>query len=152
MNFISCISCIRSRLKSKWNIVGFHVQLQPKNQKKDQDKVMDVVMSVAGDNKEIVSIATDESFHEKLKLWEKNIKMESLTNHERLIHEYHIAAVKERMENYKDPVTGYEVLTIVAHLRRGSCCGNVCRHCPYFHINVPHVSKGSVHYNSAFYS
>jgi hypothetical protein len=28
------------------------------------------------------------------------------------------------------------VLTEQYHLRRGSCCGNGCRHCPYHHMNV----------------
>jgi hypothetical protein len=26
---------------------------------------------------------------------------------------------------------GYMVFTEAYHLRRGSCCGNGCRHCPY---------------------
>ncbi len=29
------------------------------------------------------------------------------------------------------------VLTEWYHLRRGYCCGNKCRHCPYDHENVP---------------
>ncbi len=32
---------------------------------------------------------------------------------------------------------GLLVLTAHYHLRRGSCCGNACRHCPYGHENVP---------------
>ena len=31
---------------------------------------------------------------------------------------------------------GRMVLTAAYHLRRGSCCGNRCRHCPYEHVNV----------------
>lgn len=26
---------------------------------------------------------------------------------------------------------GYRVMTASYHQRRGSCCGNSCRHCPY---------------------
>ena len=29
------------------------------------------------------------------------------------------------------------VLTAQYHLRRGTCCGNACRHCPYGRVNVP---------------
>jgi hypothetical protein len=29
------------------------------------------------------------------------------------------------------------VLTEEYLLRRGFCCGNRCRHCPYGHVNVP---------------
>jgi len=31
---------------------------------------------------------------------------------------------------------GFVVLTEQYHLRRGSCCGNGCRHCPYGHAAV----------------
>ena len=34
---------------------------------------------------------------------------------------------------------GYRVMTESYHVRRGSCCGNKCRHCPY---NPKHV-KGT---------
>lgn len=33
---------------------------------------------------------------------------------------------------------GKVVFTEVRHLRRGHCCGNGCRHCPYF----PQHTKG----------
>jgi hypothetical protein len=29
------------------------------------------------------------------------------------------------------------VFTAWYHLKRGECCGNGCRHCPYDHVNVP---------------
>lgn len=32
---------------------------------------------------------------------------------------------------------GKYVFTRWFHLKRGSCCGNGCRHCPFDHINVP---------------
>ena len=50
--------------------------------------------------------------------------------------ELHQIACDDRCDTYIDPVSGYQVLTQDAHLRRGSCCGNSCRHCPYGHINV----------------
>jgi hypothetical protein len=33
--------------------------------------------------------------------------------------------------------SGLLVLTAQYHLRRGTCCGNACRHCPFEHENVP---------------
>ena len=32
---------------------------------------------------------------------------------------------------------GLMVFTEQYHRKRGSCCGNNCRHCPYDHENVP---------------
>ncbi len=32
---------------------------------------------------------------------------------------------------------GLLVLTEQYHRRRGTCCGNRCRHCPFGHANVP---------------
>ncbi len=32
---------------------------------------------------------------------------------------------------------GLMVFTAAYHLKRGSCCGKGCRHCPYDHENVP---------------
>ena len=29
------------------------------------------------------------------------------------------------------------VFTAAYHLKRGSCCGSACRHCPYGYANVP---------------
>ncbi|KAK7502588.1 hypothetical protein BaRGS_00006163 [Batillaria attramentaria] len=52
-------------------------------------------------------------------------------------------------EFYTDPSTGYQVMSRLAHLQRGDCCGNACRHCPYGQRNAPeHLRR---HYNSAFY-
>ncbi len=36
---------------------------------------------------------------------------------------------------------GLLVLTAQYHLRRGACCGNGCRHCPYAHANVPGAAR-----------
>ena len=46
----------------------------------------------------------------------------------------HQEAVNKQEMTYIDPKTGYEVLTKIAHLERGSCCGSGCRHCPFDHI------------------
>ena len=32
---------------------------------------------------------------------------------------------------------GYVVLTAAYHIKKGSCCGNGCLHCPYLYANVP---------------
>jgi len=31
----------------------------------------------------------------------------------------------------------FRVFTEQYHLKRGFCCGNTCRHCPWKHVNVP---------------
>lgn len=49
----------------------------------------------------------------------------------------HDEAVRAGRNNYRDPHTGYRVFTELAHLRRGTCCGQGCRHCPYGHLEVP---------------
>lgn len=36
---------------------------------------------------------------------------------------------------------GKFVLTERYHLRRGFCCGNGCRHCPYDHDAVPEETR-----------
>lgn len=52
------------------------------------------------------------------------------------IEELHRAACVRGQDTYIDPATGYTVFTEVFHKRRGKCCGNACRHCPYNHVNV----------------
>lgn len=47
------------------------------------------------------------------------------------IEELHKIAVREGSTTYIDPATGFMVFTELAHLKRGKCCGNACRHCPY---------------------
>lgn len=49
----------------------------------------------------------------------------------------HDEAVRAGRNHYRDPATGFRVFTARAHLRRGTCCGNGCRHCPYGHLRVP---------------
>lgn len=43
----------------------------------------------------------------------------------------HAAAVEAGQPGYLDPVTGLFVMTAEHHVRRGRCCHNGCRHCPY---------------------
>ena len=43
----------------------------------------------------------------------------------------HDAAVRATEMSYRDPATGLIVLTVSAHLERGTCCHSGCRHCPY---------------------
>lgn len=50
--------------------------------------------------------------------------------------EAHRAAVERGEHAYRDPATGYVVMTELSHLARGNCCGNGCRHCPYAHAKV----------------
>ena len=39
---------------------------------------------------------------------------------------------------------GKFVLTERYHLRRGVCCGNGCRHCPFKHEAVPAATKAKL--------
>ncbi|XP_069315726.1 uncharacterized protein C1orf53 homolog [Eulemur rufifrons] len=73
-----------------------------------------------------------------------------LTAAERRIAELHAAACAAGQLNYVDPATGYVVLTQLAHLQRGECCGSACRHCPYGQVNVKDPSKKK-QFNSYFY-
>lgn len=43
----------------------------------------------------------------------------------------HEAAMDAGEAGYADPVTGYFVMTAETHARRGFCCDNGCRHCPF---------------------
>lgn len=45
----------------------------------------------------------------------------------------HEEAVKQGKATYKDPATGYDVFTRLAHEQRQRCCGSGCRHCPFGH-------------------
>ncbi|XP_062971356.1 uncharacterized protein C1orf53 homolog [Cynocephalus volans] len=73
-----------------------------------------------------------------------------LTAAARRIAELHAAACAAGQLNYVDPATGYVVLTQLAHLQRGECCGCACRHCPYGQVNVKDSSKKK-QFNSYFY-
>lgn len=65
------------------------------------------------------------------------------------IHNAHVQALKHGEMFYKDPVTGYSVMTRLAHLSRGECCGNACRHCPFGQTACPQELRRK--FNSAFY-
>ncbi len=43
----------------------------------------------------------------------------------------HDDAVSHDRVGYLDPGTGLFVMTAEHHIRRGRCCHNGCRHCPY---------------------
>ena len=58
------------------------------------------------------------------------------------IEELHKNAVLQLSTTYIDPATGFTVFTELAHLRRGKCCGNMCRHCPYGWENVKATGDG----------
>lgn len=36
---------------------------------------------------------------------------------------------------------GYIVLTQKYHIKKGACCGNGCKHCPYNFVNVPEPNR-----------
>lgn len=46
----------------------------------------------------------------------------------------------EKGDYYFTP-EGYLVFTAQYHLKRGRCCGNACRHCPYGHEAVRKASR-----------
>ena len=43
----------------------------------------------------------------------------------------HAQALADGAATYRDPITGYRVLTARTLADRGTCCGLGCRHCPY---------------------
>jgi cob(I)alamin adenosyltransferase len=57
------------------------------------------------------------------------------------IEEIHEEAILNGFSSYEDPNTGFTVFTELFHLKRGTCCGNQCRHCPYGWESVPNNSR-----------
>ncbi|KAL3919878.1 MAG: hypothetical protein SGILL_003532 [Bacillariaceae sp.] len=57
------------------------------------------------------------------------------------IEDLHRLALQEGQTSYEDPATGFTVFTEMLHLKRGTCCGNQCRHCPYGFENVSAQKK-----------
>lgn len=57
------------------------------------------------------------------------------------IEEIHTRAISQKSRTYIDPATGFTVFTEYSHLKRGQCCGSVCRHCPYGWENVKHQNE-----------
>ena len=52
--------------------------------------------------------------------------------------------MRQAEATYIDPATGFTVFTELTHLKRGKCCGNKCRHCPYgFEKVKPPGGRGS---------
>ena len=48
---------------------------------------------------------------------------------------------KDNNEDYYFDENGLLVMTEAYHRKRGFCCGNKCRHCPYNYENVPKYRK-----------
>jgi cob(I)alamin adenosyltransferase len=63
-------------------------------------------------------------------LWRRGIRPNA-TMAKRPFDDIHEAACAAGAPSYVDPATGFTVMTRIAHLRRGTCCGSRCRHCPY---------------------
>ena len=53
----------------------------------------------------------------------------------------HEKANLEKSKFYIDPETGYKVIPSHVHTKRGTCCGNMCRHCPYAWVNVKYYNE-----------
>lgn len=51
----------------------------------------------------------------------------------------HDDAVAQGKNSYTDPESKFNAFTRLFHIERGRCCGSMCRHCPYGHVNVPPV-------------
>ncbi|XP_067661006.1 uncharacterized protein [Haliotis asinina] len=98
-----------------------------------------------GDNAEHI----DQEYPRIMKRLEQ-VKSQNLTEAERAIHKRHTDAMEKKNDFYIDPASGYQVMTSFAHLKRGDCCGNECRHCPYSHTNVPDAKKTKT-FNGSFY-
>lgn len=47
-------------------------------------------------------------------------------------------------EDYYYNEEGYIVLTEKYHLKKGYCCGNGCRHCPYQYKAVPEPRRSDL--------
>lgn len=86
----------------------------------------------------------------EMEAWEAMVDYSKLSDLDLKIHQRHVAANKAGKLFYVDPQTGYQVMTRHAHLERGECCGNECRHCPYGRKNAPE-EKRKKKFNSAFY-
>ena len=50
----------------------------------------------------------------------------------------HRTAVDRGQDFYTDPETGLMVMTALYLQKRGSCCANICRHCPFGHDGKSH--------------
>ncbi|CAF1218040.1 unnamed protein product [Rotaria sp. Silwood1] len=84
--------------------------------------------------------------------WESVTIIPCLTKNRLSIHLLHRQACLNNQSIYIDPESGLQVLTRYAHLQRGKCCGNQCRHCPYGHINAEiNFSRPQKIFNTSYY-
>jgi cob(I)alamin adenosyltransferase len=60
------------------------------------------------------------------------------------VEDLHLQALNEQKSFYIDPSSGFTVFTELLHLKRGTCCGNQCRHCPYGFENVSQKVKNGM--------
>ncbi|CAF3360694.1 unnamed protein product [Rotaria socialis] len=60
--------------------------------------------------------------------WESITVIPCLTKDRLSIYSLHRQACLNHRSFYTDPTTKLQVLTRYAHLQRGNCCGNRCRH------------------------
>lgn len=51
--------------------------------------------------------------------------------------------LKEGVDYYFNEA-GLMVLTAAFHLKKGFCCGNGCKHCPYNYINVKEPKRSAL--------
>lgn len=47
-------------------------------------------------------------------------------------------------EDFYYNAEGYMVLTVKYHLKRGDCCGNGCKHCPFNFMNVSEPKRSEL--------
>lgn len=71
--------------------------------------------------------------HQKMKEYSEDAAKNDVVD----VEELHRLAVLRGEFTYTVPSTGFMVFTELAHLNRGKCCGNKCRHCPFGYVNVP---------------
>lgn len=64
-----------------------------------------------------------------------SLKLKGLNLNKRMNNDDSLDDIGSDKEYYFE--NGLMVMTEQYHLRRGTCCGNKCRHCPYDHIAVP---------------
>jgi ATP-binding cassette subfamily B (MDR/TAP) protein 1 len=64
------------------------------------------------------------------------------------IEEVHKSACAQGEATYLDPSTQYTVFTRDSLRKRGKCCGNGCRHCPFGHFNVSSEFRSTLAHES----
>jgi hypothetical protein len=72
-----------------------------------------------------------------------NTNTNTIADIEDLFHKKHNEALNLGESTYIDPETGFTVFTELIHLKRGKCCGNKCRHCPYGYEKVKGYGPGA---------